>query len=553
MRRSFGLLALLLAADASAYTLLGNDWTWQSFPCEEPWTFDPDGFPSTAGTEDELHTAFANAMEVWNDADANFVWIDGGVASGTASYSWDGSMVASYYSSISGGTLAMTSVWGTSTEIGECDMYFFGQNDYGTISWSSDPSGAGSSEYDLERVAIHELGHCLGLDHSASSSAIMYYATGPGTGTSGRVLHSDDEDGILAIYGPAEPFLEWSDQAVDDDSTGSSSGDGDGIAERGETIEIDIEVANSGTGDGTGLVGTIAESSADLTVTDASSSFDDAPEGGTAWTTSPFVVSISAACAKDQNVSFDLDVVDGDGNTFSDRFRVSVVCVFDADGDGYDDTVDCDDTNAAVNPGATEIWYDGIDQNCTPDDENDRDADGFDTADYGGDDCDDTNAAIHPGAAEVCDGVDQDCDGTPDQGLLIAVWADADGDDYGDPAAPAQVCALTPGWAGNDQDCDDADATVFPGAEEVCNDADDDCDGAPDDGLDCTPEDTDLPEDTDVPEDTDPPADTDPVEDTDPDVIAEEPKACGCATQGPSSGWMLLAATAVLARRSRRR
>jgi hypothetical protein len=81
----------------------------------------------------------------------------------------------------------------------------------------------------------------------------------------------------------------------------------------------------------------------------------------------------------------------------------------DADNDGFDTTTDCDDTDPAVNPGATEVPYDGIDNDCAGGDETDVDGDGSDFPA----DCDDANAAVFPGATEILgDGIDQDCDGS---------------------------------------------------------------------------------------------------------------------------------------------
>ena len=80
----------------------------------------------------------------------------------------------------------------------------------------------------------------------------------------------------------------------------------------------------------------------------------------------------------------------------------------DLDGDGisYLDG-DCDDGNPNVSPAATEIWYDGLDQDCDGRDD-DQDEDGFGVEL----DCDDTDASIWPGAPEIGDdGVDQDCSG----------------------------------------------------------------------------------------------------------------------------------------------
>jgi hypothetical protein len=113
----------------------------------------------------------------------------------------------------------------------------------------------------------------------------------------------------------------------------------------------------------------------------------------------------------------------------------------------------------------------------------DGDGDGV-TAQY---DCDDADATVYPGAGELCDGIDQDCDGDLDEEPTdgIAAFVDADGDGHG--TDPLTVCALEPGVAATGGDCDDADAAVHPGAAEVCDDADQDCDGAIDDGLPTTP------------------------------------------------------------------
>jgi hypothetical protein len=81
--------------------------------------------------------------------------------------------------------------------------------------------------------------------------------------------------------------------------------------------------------------------------------------------------------------------------------------------DGFSGTVDdCDDTDATINPGATEIWYDGVDQDCGVDNDYDADADGYDSIDHSGDDCDDEEELVNPGMSEVCnDGIDNDCSG----------------------------------------------------------------------------------------------------------------------------------------------
>lgn len=177
--------------------------------------------------------------------------------------------------------------------------------------------------------------------------------------------------------------------------------------------------------------------------------------------------------------------------------------VVDADGDGFSEA-DCDDTNAAVNPAAEELCN-GIDDDCDGlEDDNptdgtayfeDLDEDGFGnplstvracsvpsrfTPDSG--DCDDLDEDVNPEAAEVCDGVDNDCDGVFDDFDSDVVagltgFDDVDGDGFGDATSPGVYCALPEGVVSNDLDCDDASVDRFPGAPELCNGVDDDCDG----------------------------------------------------------------------------
>ncbi|MCK6518355.1 lamin tail domain-containing protein [Myxococcota bacterium] len=102
-------------------------------------------------------------------------------------------------------------------------------------------------------------------------------------------------------------------------------------------------------------------------------------------------------------------------------------------------------------------------------------------------DCDDTNADVNPDATEVCGGGDEDCDGATDEGPpsdATLYYVDLDGDGYGDPAVTALACALKSGLSEDNSDCDDGDAGSFPGATDICYDAvDSDCLG--DSDFDC--------------------------------------------------------------------
>ena len=145
----------------------------------------------------------------------------------------------------------------------------------------------------------------------------------------------------------------------------------------------------------------------------------------------------------------------------------------DYDNDGYDSDkveggTDCNDGNPEIHPGAAEECYDGIDQDCDgfpaepEDDSLDCDGDGFIGIGTEATDCVDTDASINPDATEIWyDGVDQDCSGVGTSDYD----ADGDGEDR-------DVDGGT--------DCDDTDATVYSGADEHWDGLDNNCDGASD-------------------------------------------------------------------------
>jgi hypothetical protein len=95
-------------------------------------------------------------------------------------------------------------------------------------------------------------------------------------------------------------------------------------------------------------------------------------------------------------------------------------------------------------------------------------------------DCNDINAAINPGAAETCDGTDNNCSGDEsDASDAVTYYADGDTDTFGDALDSVSACAQPGGYVVDNTDCDDLAATTYPGAVETCHDGTDaDCDGA---------------------------------------------------------------------------
>ena len=97
-------------------------------------------------------------------------------------------------------------------------------------------------------------------------------------------------------------------------------------------------------------------------------------------------------------------------------------------------------------------------------------------------DCDDEDDRIHPLATETCDGLDNDCDGGTDEGVFVISYYDNDGDGYGS-SQSVVTCEKPKTNVLNKSDCDDERELSHPGAPELCDGLDNDCDGEVDDGL----------------------------------------------------------------------
>ncbi|MFT6627149.1 MAG: streptogramin lyase [Flavobacteriales bacterium] len=233
---------------------------------------------------------------------------------------------------------------------------------------------------------------------------------------------------------------------------------------------------------------------------------------------------VATDCDDDDDRSFPTapelcDGIDNDCDGDIDEDTQDIEQYVDGDGDGYGDedadseltcnrlegyvanNDDCDDSDETRNPGATDIC-DGADQDCDEDIDEDADYSLY-WADVDGDsfgdedaapsswcappeglvtnrlDCDDDADTTNPDAEEVCDLTDNNCDGLIDEGTpLLVLWPDGDADSFGDGTAGATFsCEAQAGFVENRQDCDDGRDTVYPGAIEICDLQDNDCNG----------------------------------------------------------------------------
>lgn len=175
---------------------------------------------------------------------------------------------------------------------------------------------------------------------------------------------------------------------------------------------------------------------------------------------------------------------DNDEDGYGDPLVSTAACFNPPTGYVADNT-DCDDSLDNINPET--IWYE------------DADGDGFGavvatqqceapTSSHilVSGDCNDAAANAYPGASEYCDGVDNNCNGMLDESTALdaTLWyEDVDGDGHAGSSNTTESCSQPTGYYASITDCNDVDSSIYPGASEVCDGSDNDCDGITDENV----------------------------------------------------------------------
>lgn len=185
-------------------------------------------------------------------------------------------------------------------------------------------------------------------------------------------------------------------------------------------------------------------------------------DGGTTWqaaTTAPINVTGVSAHPTDEN-KFVFSISAGG------EWELNLSAT-DTDSDGIKDYAD--NCASIANADQADADGDNIGDVC-----DDSDSDGsLDSID-----CNDTDAAVYPGAVETCDGIDNNCSGTTDEGVKTSYYKDADSDGYGLTLSFKKACTKPTGYAANKGDCNDSCKTCYPGAKIILFDGkDNNCDG----------------------------------------------------------------------------
>jgi Matrixin len=191
-------IGLMLASRGSAFVLSGHDWSYQATPMGENWIVCGTGVPGSGVQRTK------DGAAGWNYAYFTFTFGADACSSGGFYPSPNNVNQFDFGGGLGAGVLAETTSWyftNNPADTVECDMRFSS-----AVPWYTGTGTPPGTQYDWWSVAIHEMGHCLGLDHESritNPKPVMYPSITAGEVR--RTLTPDDSDGRDAVYSPAGP------------------------------------------------------------------------------------------------------------------------------------------------------------------------------------------------------------------------------------------------------------------------------------------------------------------------------------------------------------
>lgn len=417
------MIALLLAS-ASAFELMDDNWNWQREPIQQPIYVQVSSFTTSEFTSDSmLLGAFEDGLEPWNGV-GNLRLIAGGDTPLDFDDSPGEFVVGFDPGEAPGSVVATASSHGFGGVAFDCEIAYFDRNAWGELTWRF-TEGSG---LDFAEVTTHEIGHCLGFDHSADWSAVMRPST-----RGYRGLSDDDRAAVQAAYP----------NCVDGDGDGSTDCGGDcddedltihpGAAEICDGVDndcdgsIDETAASTLTFGGTTFLSadrqgmswlSMFEVQRDTTLVGFSQSVELAEPTRATWAVVDVTTGELTAASEqvDPIIGFlespTLNVPLRAGHTYGIGLGVAGPARFHyataaSAQDGlvpvgnhwsFQVPADVDTIHGSHTPfqrlvvGTTDLDGDGVTAQCG--------------------DCDDRAAGVHPGAVDTCDGLDNDCDGS---------------------------------------------------------------------------------------------------------------------------------------------
>lgn len=150
----------------------------------------------------------------------------------------------------------------------------------------------------------------------------------------------------------------------------TAGGNGNGLAEPGEAIEMPMTLMNASDEAAAGVTATLSSGDACITITDSEAAFGEIPAGAEAAGLDTFAFNVDAGCLEGHVVPFSLSIVSTGGGSWSDDFAITIhhADCWDMDADGYNDEFcggeDCDDSNEYIYPEAPENGSNGVDDDC---------------------------------------------------------------------------------------------------------------------------------------------------------------------------------------------